>query len=72
MHALCVVLLILTKTSFHQWSYGVTCWEVFTGGRVPYTGLPAMTLLSELHSGHRLERPTNITCSNEMYNKYSE
>ena len=31
-----------------------------------------MTLLSELHSGHRLERPTNVTCSNEMYNKFSE
>ena len=74
MHALCVVLLvkILTKTPFHQWSYGVTCWEVFTCGRVPYTGVPVTTLLSELHSGHRLERPTNITCSNEMYSKLSE
>ena len=28
-----------------QWSYGVTCCEVFTCGRVPYTGVPAMTLL---------------------------
>ena len=51
----------------HQWSYGVTCWEVFTCGRVPYTGVPVMTLLSELNSGHRLDRPSNITCSNEMY-----
>ena len=31
-----------------------------------------MTLLSELHSGHRLDRPTNITCSNEMYSYFSE
>ena len=53
----------------HQWSYGVTCWEVFTCGRVPYTGVPAMTLLSELQSGHRLDRPTNITCSDEMYSR---
>ena len=47
--------------------YGVTCWEVFTCGRVPYTGVPAMTLLTELHSGHRLERPTNAACSDQMY-----
>ena len=39
----------------------------FTCGRVPYTGLPAMTLLSELRSGHRLERPSNATCSDIMY-----
>ena len=31
-----------------------------------------MTLLSELHSGHRLDRPANVTCSNEMYSKLSE
>ena len=50
-----------------QWSFGVTCWEVFTCGRVPYTGVPVMTLLTELHSGQRLERPGNCACSNEMY-----
>ncbi|CAI8019402.1 Fibroblast growth factor receptor 1 [Geodia barretti] len=49
------------------WSFGVTCWEVFTCGRIPYTGVSAMTLLSELRSGHRLERPSNVACSNEMY-----
>ena len=33
-----------------QWSYGVTCWEVFTCGGVSYAaaGVPVTTLLSEL------------------------
>ena len=49
-----------------QWAFGVTCWEVFTCGRVPYVGVPAMTLLSQLQNGYRLDRPTNATCSDEM------
>ena len=52
---------------FQQWSFGVTCWEVFTCGGVPYAGVPAMTLLNELHSGHRLDRPSNTACSHQMY-----
>ena len=50
-----------------QWSFGVTCWEVFTCGGVPYAGVPAMTLLNELRSGHRLDRPSNTACSHQMY-----
>ena len=49
-----------------QWAFGVTCWEIFTCGRVPYVGVPPMTLLSQLHNGYRLDRPTNATCSDEM------
>ena len=49
-----------------QWSYGVTCWEVFTCGGVPYAGVPATTLLSELRCGHRLDRPSNTACSDDM------
>jgi serine/threonine protein kinase len=49
------------------WSYGVTCWEVLTCGGVPYAGVPAMTLLTELRSGHRLERPTNLVCSDGIW-----
>ena len=49
-----------------QWSFGVTCWEVLTCGGVPYAGVPAMTLLTELHSGHRLDRPSNVVCSQPM------
>ena len=50
----------------HQWSFGVTCWEVLTCGGVPYAGVRSMTLLTELHSGHRLERPSNAVCSSPM------
>ena len=58
---------LITELAFvSQWAFGVTCWEVFTCGRVPYVGVPIMTLLSQLHNGYRLERPTNATCSDEM------
>ncbi|CAI8047951.1 Tyrosine-protein kinase transforming protein SEA [Geodia barretti] len=49
------------------WSFGVTCWEVFTCGGVPYAGVPVTTLLSELRSGHRLDRPSNISCSDDIW-----
>ena len=49
-----------------QWSFGVTCWEVYTCGGVPYAGVPATTLLSELRCGHRLDRPSNTACSDDM------
>ena len=50
-----------------QWSFGVTCWEVFTCGGVPYAGVPTTALCSELKSGHRLDRPSNLACSDDMY-----
>ena len=49
-----------------QWSFGVTVWEIFTCGRIPYTGIPAMGLLKELQRGHRLERPDNEACQDEV------
>ncbi|CAI8045234.1 Tyrosine-protein kinase transforming protein SEA [Geodia barretti] len=49
------------------WSFGVTCWEVFTCGGVPYAGVPVTTLLRELRSGHRLDRPSNISCSDDIW-----
>ena len=52
-----------------QWSFGVTCWEIFTFGRVPYSGIRAMSILNMLREGERLERPTNTACSDKMYNK---
>ncbi|CAI7994730.1 Tyrosine-protein kinase transforming protein SEA [Geodia barretti] len=53
--------------STDMWSFGVTCWEVFTCGGVPYAGVPVTTLLSELRSGHRLDRPSNIACSDDIW-----
>ena len=49
-----------------QWAYGVTCWEVFTGGKVPYASVTLTNLPRLLVSGHRLEKPVNDACSDEM------
>ena len=49
-----------------QWSYGVTCWEIFTVGKTPYPALDPPTLLRMLKEGHRLEHPDNFACSPEM------
>ena len=53
-----------------QWSFGVTCWEIFSGGRQPYPGIPPMSLPTLLHDGHRMDKPINHACSDEMYGKY--
>ncbi len=49
-----------------QWSYGVTCWEVFNGGKTPYPGVDPLCLAGLLDSGYRMERPQNAACSDEM------
>ena len=50
-----------------QWSYGVTMWEIFTCGRVPYAEIHAMGgLLCELKGGYRLEKPENKACNDDM------
>jgi serine/threonine protein kinase len=48
------------------WSFGVTVWEIFICGRVPYSGVPAMSLLKLLREGQRLERPDNAACVDEI------
>jgi len=49
-----------------QWSFGVTCWEVFTAGKIPYAGADPLTLTRLLEDGRRLEKPSNTACSVEM------
>jgi len=49
-----------------QWSFGVTCWEVFTAGKIPYAGVDPLTLIQLLEDGRRLEKPSNVACSVEM------
>ena len=49
-----------------QWSYGVTCWELFTGGRIPYPGVDPVSLPTLPENGHRLDKPNNAACSEDM------
>ena len=50
-----------------QWSFGVTCWEIFTGGQIPYGGIRPAALFQLLHDGERLNKPMNPACSDEMW-----
>ena len=49
-----------------QWAYGVTCWEIFTGGKAPYPSVNPIELPRLLVNGHRLEKPINDACNDEM------
>ena len=41
-----------------QWSYGVTCWEVFSLGRSPYPSIENREILEHISGGGRLTKPT--------------
>ena len=49
-----------------QWAYGVTCWEIFSGGKVPYAELMVREIPKLLAEGYRLEKPSNNACNEEM------
>ena len=50
-----------------QWAFGVTCWEVFNGGKNPYPGMNPYSVAQMIESGERLQKPSNTACSEEMY-----
>ena len=52
---------------YMQWAYGVTCWEIFSGGKVPYAELMVREIPKLLAEGYRLQKPSNDACSEEMY-----
>ena len=53
-------------SSLSQWAFGVTCWEVFMAGKIPYPAVDPMSLLKMLEGGQRLEKPPNTACSTEV------
>ncbi|XP_076003228.1 tyrosine-protein kinase receptor TYRO3 isoform X2 [Genypterus blacodes] len=52
-----------TKTDV--WSFGVTMWEIMSGGRTPYPGVHNQEVLDLLLSGHRLKQPED--CDHRVY-----
>jgi len=48
------------------WAFGVTCWEVFMAGKIPYPAVDPTSLLNMLESGQRLEKPANAACAAEV------
>ena len=49
-----------------QWSYGVTMWEIFSGGKAPFPGTDPLTLMQRLEEGDRMPKPYNTACTEEM------
>ena len=49
-----------------QWSYGVTIWEIFSGGKSPYPETDPVSLVRRLDQGYRMPQPYNPACSEEM------
>ena len=49
-----------------QWSYGVTMWEIFSGGKSPYPATDPVSLMQMLERGERLPKPYNTACSDNM------
>jgi serine/threonine protein kinase len=47
------------------WSFGVTCWEVFSLGRTPYAGMANHEIGPYLEKGGRLSKPP--LCPDNMY-----
>ncbi|XP_065911887.1 tyrosine-protein kinase Mer-like isoform X2 [Dysidea avara] len=48
------------------WSYGVTCWEIFSLGKIPYATVENEHLLVALSTGKRLNKPA--LCPPQMFN----
>lgn len=47
------------------WSFGVTCWEVFSIGHKPFTDIDNVEIPDYISNGNRLQKP--VLCSDEMF-----
>ena len=54
----CFSVLNVTFSYSLQWSYGITCWEVFSLGRTPYPTVSNVDMLEHLSSGQRPKQPS--------------
>ena len=60
-----IIIIIMVYRTL-QWAYGVTCWEIFSGGKVPYGGVDVTDLSQLLANGYRLDKPNNDACSDQL------
>jgi len=51
------------------WAFGVTMWEIFSYGKMPYPGLSNRETVDDVLKGYRLQIPKD--CPNEIYPQYS-
>ena len=57
----------ISDNLYQQWSYGVTMWEIFSGGKAPYPGTTSpLTLIQNLEEGYRMPQPYNDACNEDM------